>query len=66
MTIQRKNILLSDFDLEVILSTLRKQLQNERTNWGWCQDLNMYYYRDLTTKGKQIKSTIEYIEQQIK
>ena len=73
---KRKSLILSEFDVNVILDCLNKELSNERTDWGpvWEKDQNgyncyncqpHYQYRGITKRGKQIQSTIKYIKSQI-
>ena len=70
---KRKSLILGEFDVEVILDCLDKELSKELTDWGpvWEKDQNgyriraHYQYRGITKRGKQIQSTIKYIKSQI-
>ena len=70
---KRKCLMLGEFDVNVILDCLNKELSKELTDWGpvWEKDQNgykyqaRYQYRGLTKRGKQIQSTIKYIKSQI-
>ena len=69
----RMNLMLGEFDVNLILDCLNKELSKERTDWGpvWEKDQNgyncrpHYQYRGITKRGKQIQSTIKYIKSQI-
>ena len=69
----RMNLMLGEFDVNLILDCLNKELSKERTDWGpvWEKDQNgynyqpRYQYRGITKRGKQIQSTIKYIKSQI-
>lgn len=71
--LKRKSLILGEFDVNIILDCLDKELSKELTDWGpvWEKDQNgykfreHYQYRGITKRGKQIQSTIKYIMSQI-
>ena len=70
---KRRSLMLGEFDVDVILDCLNKELSKELTDWDpvWKKDQNgynyqvHYQYRGITKRGKQIQSTIKYIRFQI-